>query len=185
MSKRLVSLLAVLSLALPMQAAVLIHLTFDEMTDQSSAIFLGRCVDVRSAWSNGDIVTHNVFEVTDYYKGNLGSRVTLTELGGQVGNTVAAYSGIPRFRVGEEAVLFVWTGPGGSHQALGLPQGKFRIKRDAKSGDISLTQTSAGEPMVEPPQHSHRESVESLSFPLAAFRGRIALALQRRSGVSR
>ena len=72
---------------LPAGAAVLLHLSFDEMAAQSSAILLGRCVEVRSAWSaDAGIVTHNVFEVREYYKGDLGPRVTLTELGGQVGN---------------------------------------------------------------------------------------------------
>ena len=44
----------------PANAAVLIHLTFEEMTDQSSAILLGRCIEVRSAWNatHTDIVTH-------------------------------------------------------------------------------------------------------------------------------
>lgn len=165
-------------------AAVLIHLTFEEMTEQSSAILLGRCVEVRSAWSadHAEIVTHNVFEVREYYKGNLGSRVTITELGGQVGNLVAEYSGIPRFRVGEEAVLFVWTDPLGVHQVIGLTQGAFRVRRDAKTGEILLRQAYSDEPMLEPAAHDHRGSVEQLSFPLTAFRSRVAAMVQKRSG---
>ncbi len=168
----------------PARAAVLLHLSFEEMTEQSSAVFLGRCVEVRSAWSAeaSTIVTHNVFEAREYYKGNLGTRVVITELGGQVGNLVAEYPGVPRFAVGEEALLFVWTGPSGTHQVIGLTQGKFRVRRDSKTGEILLRQVSSEEPMVEPAAHSHRQPVEQLAFPLSGFRSRVGLALQKRQG---
>jgi hypothetical protein len=167
--------------AVPMHAAVLVHLSFDEMAEKSSAIFLGRCIEVRSAWAGADIVTHNVFEVGEYFKGDLGQRVTVTEIGGQVGNIVAAYPGLPRFKAGEEAVLFVWTDPLGVHQVIGLTQGRFRINRAARSGDVSLLQSSSDEPMVEPSGHAHSGAVEPLSFALPAFRSRLSLAAQRRA----
>ena len=174
-------LLAVLPAA---HAAVLSHLSFEEMAELSSAVLMGRCVEVRSAWSAeaADIVTHNVFEVREYYKGNLGSRVVLTELGGQVGNLVAEYSGVPRFAVGEEAVLFVWTNPHGTHQVIGLTQGKFHVRRDSKTGRVELRQASSNEPMLEPAMHTHGRSVEELAFTISAFRNRLGLALQKRQG---
>ena len=169
---------------LPACAAVLLHLSLEEMAEESSAILLGRCVEVRSAWSaeGAGIVTHNVFEAREYYKGNLGPRVTLTELGGQVGNMVAEYSGVPRFRVGEEALLFVWTNPHGVHQVIGLTQGKFRVRRDSKTGEVLLRQASSNEPMLEPAGHAHAWPVEELAFPLVGLRSRLGAALQKRSG---
>ena len=168
-------------------AAVLIHLTFEEMTEQSSAIVLGRCVAVRSEWNadHSDIVTHNVFEVLARYKGNLGPRVTITELGGRVGEWVALYSGVPRFRVGEEAVLFVWTDPQGQHQVIGLTQGKFRVGRDSATGETVLQQTLSAEPMQEPKSHSHNGQAEQMTMPLAAFRNRVESYLKSRAGGAR
>lgn len=165
-------------------ASVLIHLSFDEMAEKSSAVLLGRCVEVRSAWNadRSDIVTHNVFEVREYYKGSLGRRVTITEPGGQVGNVVAAYTGIPRFRVGEEAVLFVWTDPFGTHTVIGLTQGKFHVRRDTLTGELMLQQSFSDEPMLEPPAHSHTEPVASLAFPMAAFRSAVSATLLKRKG---
>jgi len=168
-------------------AAVLIHLTFEEMTEQSSAIVLGRCVAVRSEW-NADhtkIVTHNVFEVRQYYKGALGARITITELGGQVGDLVAEYSGIPHFAVGEEAILFVWTDPRGQHQVIGLTQGKFRVGRDANTGTAVLQQAFSGEPMLEPAAHSHPGPAGRMAMPLATLRSRVESYLRNRAGGSR
>ena len=169
------------------RAAVLIHLTFKEMAEQSSAIVLGRCVAVRSEWNadHSNIVTHNVFEVSQYYKGNLGQRITITELGGQVGEWVALYSGIPHFRVGEEAVLFVWTGPQGQHQVIGLTQGKFRVGRDGATGEAVLQQTLSAEPMLEPERHSHSGTAEPMAMPLAAFQSRVESYLKSRAGGAR
>ena len=168
-------------------AAVLIHLTFEEMTEQSSAIVLGRCVAVRSEWNadRSNIVTHNVFEVSQYYKGSLGPRITITELGGQVGEWVALYSGVPHFRVGEEAVLFVWTGPQGQHQVIGLTQGKFRVGRDGATGEAVLQQTLSAEPMVEPERHLHTAPAGQMAMPLAAFRNRVESYLKSRAGGAR
>lgn len=171
----------------PANAAVMIHLTFEEMTSKSSAILMGRCVDVRSEWNaeHTAIVTHNVFEVREYYKGNLGSRVTITELGGQVGTWVADFTGMPRFQVGEESLLFVWTGPDGQHQVIGFTQGKFRMERNSQTGDVLLRQTFSSEPMLEPPTHSHSRPTRQLEMPLAIFKQSVLAQINKASGGAR
>lgn len=182
-------MLALIALFAPMKgsAATLIHLTLDEMTAQSQAILLGRCVEVSSAWNatHTDIVTSSVFEVAQYYKGSLGKRVTITELGGQVGGWVSEYPGIPRFRVGEESLLFVWTGPDGAHQVIGLTQGKFRVQRSAGGGDVQLNQTPPSEAMLEPPGHSHAVAVAPVALPLRAFQDRVQSMLAKPAGGAR
>jgi hypothetical protein len=167
-------------LALNARAGVLLHLSMDEMTEQSSAILYGRCVEVKAVWTAASpIVTENVFQVHEYYKGNLGSRVTITELGGQVGNVVDDFPGVPRFQVGEEAVLFVWTGPNGRHHVIGQSQGRFRVERDAKTGAMLVRQSSSGEPMIEPASHSHGGRVSPLAFSMTSFRGQVAASVER------
>jgi hypothetical protein len=164
---------------LSVSASVLIHLTFDEMTQQSSAILLGRCVEVRSVWSadRRQIYTENVFEVNEYYKGDLGRRVVISEPGGEIGNMVYEVSGVPRFEVGEQAVLFVWTGPSGRHQVIGFTQGKFAVERDS-AGMLNLRQAVNGEPMLEPPSHPPHDA-ERLALPLSALRPRVEALLSR------
>jgi len=165
----LVVVLALIVLFAPAtgSAAYLIHLTLEEMTAQSQTILMGRCVQVSSAWNadHSDIVTNSVFEVSQYYKGGLGKRVTITELGGQVGGWNSEYTGFPRFQVGEEALLFVWTGPDGAHQVIGLTQGKFRVQRSGAGGGVQLSQTPSVHPPLEPPLHNHAESAAPMVLP--------------------
>ena len=171
--------------AVPARAAVLVHLNFEEMAEKSSAILVGRCVEVRSEPdAEFRIVTHNVFEVSEYLKGSLGRRVTITEPGGRIGDQVTFFSGMPQFRVGEEAVLFVWTSPQGQrHQVIGFTQGKFEMSRNATSGEVSLRQTASNEPMLEPKSHAG-ETAEPAVVPMTAFRTRVSAALARAAAQS-
>lgn len=176
----LLLLLAAGAAVRPASASVLIHLTFSEMTEQSSAIVFGRCIEVKAVrTADGAIVTENVFDAQEYYKGDLGSRFTITEPGGQVGNMIAEVSGAPRFTAGEEAVLFVWTSRSGRHQVIGFSQGRLRARRDAQTGEVLLRQGASAEPMLEPPTHSHSSQVSPLSFSITSFRTQVALQLQR------
>ena len=65
----------------------------------------------------------------------MGASFELAEPGGELHGLVMHTSGAPHFRVGEEAVLFVWTdGVQGRQQAIGLEQGVFRVRRDPRTG---------------------------------------------------
>ena len=154
-------------------AAVLIHLTVEEMAEKSSAVFLGRCVAVKSALDPDEfgMVTHNVFEVQEYYKGDLGRRVVISEPGGEVGGRVTHYPGTPQFQPGEEVVLFVWTGPSGRHQVIGLTQGSFRAARAPQTGEILLKQDSSMARVIEPRSHTHQASAgRPVSLTLSSLR---------------
>jgi hypothetical protein len=153
-------------------AATLIHLTVEEMAERSSAAFLGRCVAVEGELDPGEfgMVTHNVFEVQEYYKGDLGRRVVISEPGGEVGGRVTHYPGTPQFQPGDEVVLFVWTGPSGRHQVIGLTQGSFRVARDPQTGEIMLKQDSPMARVIEPRSHTHRASAGPVSLTLSSLR---------------
>jgi len=153
-------------------AAVLIHLTVEEMAEKSSAVFLGRCVAVKSALDPDEfgMVTHNVFEVQEYYKGHLGRRVVITEPGGEVDGRVTHYPGTPQFQPGDEVVLFVWAGPSGRHQVIGLTQGAFRVARDPQTGEILLKQHSPMARVIEPRSHTHQASAGPVSLTLSSLR---------------
>lgn len=173
----LLLLCAVVVMAMPSPAATLVHLTLDEMNAQSSAVVRARCVSAQSQTSSDEfgIVTQYGFEAHEYYKGDLGSRFTLTEPGGQVGNRVVEFSGMPHFRVGDEVVVFVWTSPRGSHQVIGFTQGKFGVRTDAATGDVTILQTASGEPMLEPETHTHTARPERMTFTMKAFAAQMRL----------
>lgn len=156
-------LLALLLLAAQARAATLIHMTLEEMAERSSAILRGRCVRVYSQWNpqHTDIYTHSVFRVERYYRGLLGMELEIVEPGGAVDGWESVYPGIPRFAVGEEAVLFLWTGRSGRHQVIGYGQGVFRLTTDGKT-----VQSLGDEPVIEPDSHAGHE-VRRLEFKLS------------------
>jgi hypothetical protein len=51
--------------------------------------------------------------------------------------------GIPEFKPGEEAYLFLWRRSGEPYRVLGWAQGTFRVLRDQRSGAARVTQDSA------------------------------------------
>src|SRR5687768_279649 len=92
-------LLLLLALIPPVDASQLIPRTLAELSTGSEVIFVGRCEAVTSRWNDDRtlILTTNRFRVLRAIKGSPGSTFTVTELGGQVGDTTLQVSDIPRF----------------------------------------------------------------------------------------
>jgi hypothetical protein len=129
------------------------------MAYQSSAIFLGVCNYSKSRWDEAKrmIFTDSTFRVKEYLKGDLGSVVTITELGGVLPefNLALTVPHSPQFYAGEEVILFIWTDPQGIHRVLGASQGKCSVRADPATGD----KTVQGVPLEEFLRHieSHLE----------------------------
>ncbi len=62
-------------------------------------------------------------------KGVVGGRITLTEIGGQVGDMAVVVDGTPSYEIGEEAVVFVYRDRGRA-MTLHWFQGKFPVVKD-------------------------------------------------------
>lgn len=106
------------------------------LVETSREIVIGRVTQMRSAWNDAHtrIYTEVEIEVDRSLKGEVGRRVTLRQLGGEVDGVRYNVPGCAAFRPGEEALLFVWRDSTGRAQVNGLAQGKFEIMRDATSG---------------------------------------------------
>ncbi|MBI3934349.1 MAG: hypothetical protein HY316_06625, partial [Acidobacteria bacterium] len=89
------------------------------------------------------IYTIYTIEPAQYLKGQLGLVFELRELGGERDGVGMLVAGVPRFEVGQEAVLFIWTDPQGHHQVAGFEQGAVRIETDAASGAKVATRSIA------------------------------------------
>jgi hypothetical protein len=122
--------------AVPAAATQVQHLDTRDLTQTSSDIVVGRVQDVKPHW-NADhtkIFTDVTVQVSQTLKGVSTPAVTLTQLGGTVGDLRYEVEGCPAFAPGEEALLFLWRDSKGRAQLNGLGQGKFEITRDAKTG---------------------------------------------------
>lgn len=111
-------------------------LTLEQMTERATTIFSGRCVAVRTLHSTaiGLPVSVVTFHVERVLQGELPRVVTLKFLGDGT-------FGVPRFRKGEEVVLFLYgKGRLGLTAPVGLGQGKFTISRDKLGREVAVNE---------------------------------------------
>ena len=168
------------------RAASVIAPTFGAMVARAQAVFVGETLDVRSRWvstsSGPAIVTVVTFKVVRTLKGDLGAQTQLEFLGGTVGDYRLEVPGIPRFRVGDEDVLFVDERGQPVSPVVGFMHGRFRVLEEPGTGRrsvarhdfsplTSVTEIGASTAAARAP------SARSMS--LADFETEIARALRR------
>jgi len=118
-------------------------LNLEEMVRRADRIFSGRCVQVRVAEDPGtrQKATFVTFTVDRTVKGEGRPKVTIKVLGeqGGSGKREAGIEGAPRYREGEEVVLFLYgDSRSGFTSPVGLGQGKFSVVRDKAGGRLAL-----------------------------------------------
>jgi hypothetical protein len=157
-------------------ATTLVRLRFEDLARESTAVARLRCIASETVWEKGEIWTETHFAVVESEKGSLPGLVTTRMMGGSYGHLRSHVEGVPVFRNGEEAYLFLWTRPGEPYRVLGWSQGTFRIARDAATGLEKVTQDSAAAPVFDPRTREFRRGgIQNL--PVALFRVKLRKAL--------
>jgi hypothetical protein len=132
------SFIAVVSVLLSATAyaTVVIPIEFRELVSAAPVIVHGRVVNLQPQWVDGRrfVETLVTIEAEEYLKGDLGSEVTFTVPGGEIGRVRTVMVGAPTFRVGDELVLFLKTDGAAVPVIFGLSQGVFRVVADRESG---------------------------------------------------
>ena len=137
---RLLFCLAALFLAGPriLPAITVVARDFDGLVARADTVFKGTVTAKKSAWTGEGtarhIVTFVTFQVEETYKGAPASAQTLRFLGGTVGDDTLEVPDLPRFEVGQRAVLFVGNNGKQFFPLVGAAQGRFHVVRDAASG---------------------------------------------------
>jgi hypothetical protein len=167
-------------LAIAANATTLSRMRFEELAGQATAVARLRCLGVQSRWENGEIWTETRFETLELNKGQLPSVVSVRMLGGSIGNLHSRIEGVPAFRPGEEAYIFLWGHEGEPFRVLGWSQGAFRIRRDAKTGIETVTQDSAIAPVFDPRTRQFRHG-GIRNLPVAIFQLRLRKMLAERT----
>lgn len=125
-----------------LQATQVRPLTLEQLSQRAATIFSGRCTGVRvESDPNVGWVTLATFEVERAVKGRVGRTATLRLLGGRsdLEPRAAEVPGMPRFRRGDEVVLFLYgTSAIGLTSPVGLGQGKFDVVRDKRGRKIAV-----------------------------------------------
>ena len=168
------------------QAASVIAPTFDAMVARAQTVFVGETVDVRSRWvstpSGRAIVTVVTFKVVRTLKGELGAQTQLEFLGGTVGEYRMEIPGMPKFRLGDEDVLFVDERGDPVSPVVGFMHGRFRVLEDAGTRRLSVARYNF-EPLADVRDIGAAAPAPRVSsaraLSLAAFEGEITRAVRR------
>jgi len=163
-------------LAAPLPATVVVPKDFAALCREADMVFVGTVSDVRSRWvdqANSDIETLVTFSDLDPLFGVEQTTVTLRFAGGEVDGRREEIAGIPRFQVGERAILFArrgrWLNP-----IVGFQQGCFRVA-DGDAGPVVLS--ADGRPLVDIRQGAARlgapDAGTGTAMPLDVFLDRV------------
>jgi hypothetical protein len=124
-------------------ATTLARMSLAQMARTAQQIVRARCVANATAWDAGEIWTFTTFDVQETWRGAASGRIMVRLLGGRTDKFTSTVAGVPRFRPGEEVVLFLESTARGDLSVVSWEQGTFRIRRDPDSGEESVTQDTA------------------------------------------
>lgn len=158
------------------RATTIEKLSLEEMTYLAQRIVRARCISNSSFWAEGEIWTSTSLEVLETLKGPTTNRIEVRLLGGTVGGLDASVSGVPRFREGDEVVLFLEPTKHGDLTVVSWQQGTMRVLYDSRTGAKVVTQESAAFETFDPETREFK--VTGLhDVPLKEFRARVKTAI--------
>lgn len=161
-------------------ATTLERMSIGQMARAAPVIVQARCVGNSTGWDAGEIWTFTSFHVQDAWRGSPLARITVRLLGGRVGKLTSYVSGVPRFRPGEDVVLFLQPTPRGDFSVVSWEQGTFRIHRNPVSGRARVTQDTASFATFDPLTRRF-EAVGVRDMPLNELRARVDAALRNQA----
>ena len=175
--------IALLLVALTARASSLARMSIEQMTRASSLIVRATCISSATRWQDGEIWTVTLFSPEDVWKGSAPGAIDVRLLGGTAGNVTSTVEGVPRFRQGEEVVLFLEPTKYGDFSVVSWIQGTFRVARSERTGQKVVTQDTAAyrtaSNLLAGPAPSGAGVVR---MPLDAFRARVVNALEAAQG---
>lgn len=124
--------------ATSLQAITYIVPTDRDLVKRAEAIVIATAVESHAQFTkNGGIVTVATLALDQVIKGDLAgqSSITLTELGGIIGERGALIPGSPRYTAGKRYMVFLRSTPDG-WATYGFGLGQFEYRDDPKAGQI-------------------------------------------------
>jgi hypothetical protein len=144
--RRVASFISVLVFASLAQAVTLQILSIDEMAQKSTSVVYGRILDSYGAFHGSMIYTHYHVRVSETWKGSNVTEIMLP--GGTANGYRQTFAGVPTLNSGESYVMFLWAGPAGAPQLVGLTQGLLNVGADAK-GTVMASRPMTTEQLLD------------------------------------
>ena len=172
-----VAVLSLFAAHASVSATTLARMSLENMARTAPLIVRARCAGTSARWDAGDIWTFTSFELEETWRGSAPPSFAVRLLGGRVGNLTSTVAAVPRFRTGEEVVLFLEPTARGDFSVVGWAQGTLRIRREPRTGEENVTQDSASVATFDPTTRRF-ETQGIRNLPLANFRTRVDAALR-------
>ena len=169
--------------AFSLNATTFMRVSPEKLAAVAALVIRARCVGNVVETRGGEIWTVTSFEVREAWKGSAPAVIRTRLLGGRTAQLTSHVAGVPRFRAGEEAVIFLTPLRDGEYSIVSWAQGTFRVHRDPATNGLVVTQDMAA--------FQDRNSI-SIGFegravrnlPLEYFHRRIEMALAASSSGS-
>lgn len=179
-ARTLALLLAIFLATAAAPATTLLRMSLEKLSRAAAVIVRARCLENFTAWEGGEIWTFTSFDVQEVWSGSAPGKITVRLLGGRLADVTSTVPGVPRFRPGEDVVLFLEPTPRGDFSIVSWQQGAFRIRRDAHLDAETITQDTAAFATFDPDTRQF-QAAGIHNLPLAAFRAQVAAALRARA----
>jgi len=130
------------------------RLGLEDLVKKAHTIVVGKVIGTRTYWSADRkiILTDYTIEVGESLKGQAARSLSVTTVGGKIGDLELYVSGMPAFQPGENAVVFIEQS-GAYQTVVGLEQGEFTVSNGEvanRVGDLSFADGKPGNPMKMP-----------------------------------
>jgi len=157
------------------RSTTLARLSLAQLTSAATAVVDVQCTGSQALWRGGEIWSVTSFRVLEDWKGTSPRDIQVWMIGGSVGPVTSYVPGAPRFRAGENAILFPEPTRSGVLSITGWGEGTFRIRRDARTGEMRVTQDTAATPGFDPSARAFR-ATGIRNWPLAKLNARVIAA---------
>jgi hypothetical protein len=156
---RWIAILLILASAVPAGATTMVHQSLDRLTAANEVIVQARVIESRSYWSDQMILTDVRLQPAQILKGQISranAPVTITLVGGTVGQTTVLQIGMPVLEPGRDYILFLnremLTARETRLTVRDLAQGVFEI--DASGPKLRAVSQARGHPLLPSPDRA-------------------------------
>ena len=175
----LTCVLILAALAVPLSATTIVMPTDDQLVAKSPVIVEGVVLSSTAVDHDGHIRTETLLQVEKAIKGAAEGTITISEIGGVVGNRITKIFGAPQYTAGERVLVFLEPAPAGGYRTIDLYVGKFTRQhsldgrqlwtRDDSQSNVTLLNSSL-EPLAA--RNMQRDAAGFESFIIDEAAGR-------------
>lgn len=170
--------MAVLVAGISMSASTLQQLTLEQMAEKSTEVVVGKATQCSPELKGKLVYTTCHLNVAERWKSSPHGKATSFSLpGGSANGIYQQFSGVPDIQLNKDYVFFLWTGPSGMTQIIGLSQGALSIEK--KSDGVSMAvRTPHGKSRM---LNHQGKSVwdEGVDLPLSQLRNKVQRAMSK------